>query len=33
LEYDFQTNLRWQELNPSKAEPPPWDDIYRLRSN
>ena len=33
LEYDLKTNLRWQELNPSKAEPPLWDDIYRLGSN
>ena len=33
LEYDLKTNLRWQELNPSKAEPPLWDDIYRLHSN
>jgi hypothetical protein len=33
LEYDLKTNLRWQELNPSKAEPPLWDDVYRLHSN
>ena len=33
LEYDLKTNLRWQELNPGKAEPPLWDDIYRLHSN
>ena len=33
LEYDFKTNLRWQELNPRSAEPPLWDDTYRLHSN
>jgi len=33
LEYDLKSNLRWQELNPGKAEPPLWDDIYRLHSN
>jgi hypothetical protein len=33
LEYDFKTNLRWQELNPLSKEPPLWDDTYRLHSN
>jgi hypothetical protein len=33
LEYDLQTNLRWQELNPHAKEPKPWDDTYTLDSN
>ena len=33
LEYDLQTNLRWQELNPHAKEPKLWDDTYRLHSN
>jgi hypothetical protein len=33
LEYDLQTNLRWQELHPHAKEPNLWDDTYRLFSN
>ncbi len=33
LEYDLQTNLRWQELNPHTKMPEPWDDTYTLDSN
>ncbi len=33
LEYDLQTNLRWQELNPHAKEPKLWDHTYRLHSN
>jgi hypothetical protein len=33
LEYDLQTNLRWQELNPHTKEPKLWDSTYRLHSN
>jgi hypothetical protein len=33
LEYDLQTNLRWQELYPHTKEPKLWDDTYTLDSN
>lgn len=33
LEYDLQTNLRWQEHNPHTKEPKLWDDTYTLDSN
>jgi hypothetical protein len=33
LEYDLQTNLRWQELNPHAKEPKSGDSTYRLHSN